>query len=817
MRYFQPAQSQYISDYTPLPLDTMYKVGQDLVDSDLAAAEAVSKAFNVTGGYRTQEAAKKLSEQYNAEAKRIADELASNTIDSKTATRRINALTNSFNTSEQKKLIDYDAAKSGQVQKYITSPGAERDLLMDSWVIDPTTGQRKFIPLTGNEKFEDIDREYNALAPSDTFNEMKDIFKDMLPKTFGNKQTREYLSRMGISENDFKNAEILGDGVFKVKTVNGTQTVKLTPSMVRQQLEDWVDANWDNTDKNHFHYNRKAGNFKTKKDWVDHLTKTFVGEVDNSVTETENSFDYLRAPEDKDGQKKKTNVKGDDYEIKEPYATTPVTVTGNTYEYVNPINGEKESVPGAENFHNRLIETEGQIKNLVNTTAEKYKNYGVTVDTDENGDSYLKYDGNDNITISKLADENIKIKQIQIDQKQNERLFMNAVDRVRDTYANFDPRKIDPNALKEASEELYEGVTESWYQIKYNVPNELIDAAEKLYEEDPINFKNNLENWIVKNNNVNKYFENLSNNDIVKKSFEKANEILFEKDKALGLFNQIIKEEYDGTLYNDQTLLRLSSTEPSGSGGLKQVIKGNFYSVNDREAYIQNAAKNESLKEFWNKYDTDSKYKTIVDAAIEDQSYLRFDYNENKFVVHVRVPNYDSTKANFEIEIQSPLNQALMETYANEHGYDSQFLKMAAEKSYSQSLKESNGLFGELKGEGINIKTQTVTTDRTIKDTNGDIELKEGNTVFTLPDEIGVLFKASLRNKLHLFHNDMNEAKLLMNPKNPEEVQEEGRKKYNDIMSNLNKYGMQAIKNQNAYQQFSFKRRFHDVLNPGKK
>jgi hypothetical protein len=772
MRYFQPAQSQYISDYTPLPLDTMYKVGQDLVSSDQAAADALasaSKAFNITGGYRSQEAAKKLSEQYNAEASRIADELASNTIDSKTAARRINTLTNSFNTSEQKKLIDYDAAKSAQVQKYITAPGAEKDLLMDAYVLDPETGQRRFTPLTGIEKFEDIDRGYNALLPSDAYKELQPMFKDIAPQILENESSyNRFVTENGnLTKEQLQAAEILGPGVIKVLTEKGAKQIRLTDDMVRNQVRDYVDANFDRTDMNHFLYGRKRGDFNTKKDWEDFIVKQFVGNKDDSSTSSKSNTDIILSKND--SGRKGSHPKGDDF-VSNPLATSTVTVTGNSFEYVNPISGVKESVPNATDFYKKLVKTDDDIKTEINRVKDNFIEVvgGVYSNIDSSGHTYLTYDGPDNIIASKVNDENLRLKTIQIDQSLNERLYLNAVDAVRAAgYKNFDPSKI--NITDEDKERARVKATKT-DKSAYGMPNvgrTYID--EKIY-----------------------------------------NEELYKGKKDVELFNKLIAEQYDGIMYNDQTMIPLGDSSTDKSGKSQQVIEGIFNDVAGRTKYVNNAVDNKGLDEFWSKYDEDPKYKAVVDKAIKDQSYIRFEYPNNQFVYHVRVPNFDKSKSNYEIEIQSPENQALMETYANEHGYDSNFLAMGAKKQYSESLKQSNGLYGKMKGSDFDLDTELITTPITVKDINGDKQLKQGDTIFTLSDIPNVVFKPTLRNKLHLFHNDINEAKALMKSTNPE-VKKEGEDKYNLVMRNLGAYGIETINNEGLYKAHNKTRRFRNL------
>ena len=68
MRYFNASSQPYVSDFVPQNLDLIYKMQQDMVNEDNAAALDLEKnkvAFNIQAGPGTQLATQQLNQLYN--------------------------------------------------------------------------------------------------------------------------------------------------------------------------------------------------------------------------------------------------------------------------------------------------------------------------------------------------------------------------------------------------------------------------------------------------------------------------------------------------------------------------------------------------------------------------------------------------------------------------------------------------------------------------------------------------------------------------------------------------------------------------------
>ena len=268
MRFFKPESKEYISDFVPQDINAIYKMKQNL-DADAEKTEtaiAVSQnAFNLKPGEMTGPLANNLNKMYQGESQKIADNYYSGNIDESTARVQIAKLTNHFNNNPEVQTVQYDNELIPVASALKANP-----LFVDYGISegkDPQTGNWK--PVQKSMTRAELQEAYKTYFPGDGFKELTPVLNSIMPDVLEGNTTIE-----GYEEGK---TTALGQGLYNVKTATGYKTVKLDEAKVRREIHDWVNANWERNNYEHYVYGRKRGDFQKPIDWENYIVNQFVG------------------------------------------------------------------------------------------------------------------------------------------------------------------------------------------------------------------------------------------------------------------------------------------------------------------------------------------------------------------------------------------------------------------------------------------------------------------------------------------------------------------------------------------------------------
>jgi hypothetical protein len=288
MRYFNASSQPYISDFVPQDMNFIYKMQQDLIKEDEAANLDLEKnkvAFNLPGGPGTQEAAQKLSQQYNDETNKIASELASGNLKARDASLRAKTLLYHFATNPEVLQVKKDAAYNDQVNKALGDSGFQQMGIMDAY--DKKTGAIK--QLTGIVNDSELAQRYGVTLPGDTFKDYKDNFdaiKPIITKTYNNP---EYITTL----------DELGN--LHTKSISSGDNVETkTKEQVKKELAEYILKDPNALNKPSIIYNRKKaqqeGREYTNQNALDDITNAFLGQYTKKEEWIKEGADKITKP-----------------------------------------------------------------------------------------------------------------------------------------------------------------------------------------------------------------------------------------------------------------------------------------------------------------------------------------------------------------------------------------------------------------------------------------------------------------------------------------------------------------------------------------
>lgn len=399
MRYFNATSQPYVSDFVPQNLDLIYKMQQDMVNEDKAAALDLEKnkvAFNIQAGPGTQLAGQQLNQLYNTESNKIAAELASGKLSGRDAALRAKTLLYHFATNPEVKQVQKDAAYNEQVNKALADSQFQQMGIMDAY--DRNTGKIK--QLTGIVDDSELAQRYGVTLPGDTFKEHKDLFdavKPQITKYYNdpNYETtvdesgnlRTYLIATG-EEKEFKSRDQVKQALseYILKDPNALNKPSLIYNKKRHEL-NFPGSKYNPQDALEDVANAFVGSYSTSKD-IQQIKSAGKGSSKGSGPGSGSSSDDLpndiynmleNLEKSKDGSSSIDNytaasVLGGTYDKKEGYSiihvdsetptflATPRTLTG--------LNNDQENVELS-----KAIPYQIKINNLKNKAKEVLEDY----------------------------------------------------------------------------------------------------------------------------------------------------------------------------------------------------------------------------------------------------------------------------------------------------------------------------------------------------------------------------------------------------------------------------------------------------------
>jgi len=817
MRYFQPKEYQYVSQYTPDMAAMDYQKGQDLLKQEDAFntnLNDVKKKFTLSKGqYTSQRLVDEANNAINTNLNKITQDLYSNKISAREANNQINNVATYFNSDPGIQAIIADKALTEKEKADVASGKLNPKNSLNTygaptWSMNEGKRVKEIDDI--NELTGKLSKLYNTIDPGDPIKVAQGALKGILEKSG---------SSTFIPGKDyrFEYRDVTGKPGEKLLVAideggHETSSVGISPTQIKTAITDLVKANRNTNPDQFWEWHNR--NQSTDDEIINQLMGSYPGSFNITTDKKEeNKYQVIS-----DGSTKKGKGSSEDNPNNLPQET--VTVMNNGRNII--IGGKTLNSNNAASTTKAILDNRETISANVSKKAQEFKDSlkekdgsipDVKIDT--NNDNKLIYEGKDPLIYAQVQEFNANTAQSLIKQNQAELIAQSALDVVHDVYPNFNPLDIEGedsvNKLVEKSALPYLNSlsNETWITVPkidkskvYKTIDDLDVAKEDVLKRlETVNYliENNLENAGAGGFNiVSLYKDKLSLNNIldnINNSFKAKNILLEKLNPGYKLYSETLKKQLEGNQYRGERTMIITDESAEGEGKyLKSIITNAFSDVAKRSKDIVSSNTNDDLKEFWEKYDDDEKVKEAVQKAIQNKSRVRGDIADNEWVMHIDLGKEEGFDKPYSLEIKSPENQLQLMDYAESHGYDADYFKVMAQNNYGQTLKASDGVYGIINSyapnqNGFDLYTRTVTVPRTVD----GVKLEEGETVFTLPSQPGYLFRVnSDRNKMFLFHNDMDEAVV------KGDVQRQ-----NQILQNISAYGIEPIYNKKLADQYS--------------
>lgn len=808
MRYFQPKEYQYVSQYTPEMAAMDYQKGQDLIKQE----EAFNKDLNdlkskytlSKGQYASQGLVDKANNTIQTNLNQVTQDLYNNKIGVREANSKLATIANYFNTDPFIQGIKADKELTEKEKAQVASGKLNPKSSLNTygapiWSMDEKRRVKEIDD--PQELVNKLPFLYNTLDKGDPVKVAQEALKGILEKsgssTFvpGKDYRFEYKDVQGKP----------GEKVLVAIDEGGHEfsSVGISPTQIRQAVTDLVKSKRNSPDQFWEWHNR---NQSTDEDIINELVGSYPGAFQMTTDKKENDKVQVLGDGNKKGKKENNpdNL---------PQET--VTVMNNGRNII--IGGKDLNSSNAASTTQAILDNRNTINTNVAKKAEEFNlslkekdgsSPGINIDPDN--DNKLVYNGKDPLIYAQVQEFNANTAQSLIKQNQAELIAQSALDAVHDVYPNFNPLDI------EGEDKVNKFIEKSVLTHLNNLSQEGKIQQSKVYKtiddldvaKEDISRRIDAINYILKNNLESGYTTDplgvdltreklvLTNNlKTIDDAFKSKNQLLEKLNPGYSLYSETLKKQLEGNQYRGERTMIITDEGGEGEGKyLKSILTNAFSDVAKRSKDIVSSNTNDDLKEFWEKYDDDEKVKEAVQKAIQNKSRVRGDIADNEWVMHIDLGKEEGFDKPYSLEIKSPENQLLLMNYAENHGYDADYFRVMTENNYGQTLKASDGVYGIINSyspnnNGFELYTRTVTVPRTVD----GVRLEEGETVFTIPNKPGYLFRVnSDRNKMFLFHNDMDEA-----------IAKGNLKRQNEILQNITAYGIEPIYNKKLADQYS--------------
>jgi hypothetical protein len=819
MRYFQPKEYQYVSQYTPDMMELDYKKGQDLLKQEETFDNTLNDAkknFTLSKGlYGTQRLVDEANNAVNTNLSNITTEYNSGKISAREATNKLLNLTNTFNNDESIKALKADKALLEAEKAAVASNKLNRDKSLNSYGAPAWSTRKDRLGEIDdiNELKTKLPGLANTMDPGNALEVAQKAFKGVVH------ESGTSISNEGTNFNLHYEKDSKGNDILIATDSSGTKLHEgVSVDRLKQYVQNLVDVNKDTNPDQYWEWHRRNGS--TKEEIINELMGNYPGDWEKTVTQSKIDNKIV------DASSSKGKKGSEDNPNNLPQET--VTVSNNGRDII--IGGKTLNAANAASTTTAILNNKDNItKNVakkateIQTTMKEKDGSSPVVSVDTNNENILTYTGKDPLIYAQVQEFNANTAQSMIKQTEAELIAQSALDVVHDVYPNFNPLDIEgeakANELLEKSllpylNSLDHVVNEGWGlnlgspSIKQSKVYKTIDDIDIAKEDIKTRLKTIdyiLDNELEAGYSIDGYNLSLQKDKLVLKNalskiddaFKSKNNILEKTNPGYNLYSTTLKKQLEGSQYRGERMMIVTDEAKEGEGKyIKSIVTNAFSDRAKRSKDVISANTNDDLEDFWEKYDSDEKVKEAVDKAIQNKTYVRGDVADNEWVLHLNVGEEEGFDKPYQIEIKSPegSNQSLLMGYAESHGYDADYFRVMTENNYGQTLKASNGVYGILNSyapnqSGLNLYTRTVTTPRTVD----GVKLEEGETVFTLPERPDYLFRVnSDRSKLFLFHNDMDDA-----------ITKGNVDKQNKILANLPSYGIEPIYNPKLAKQYS--------------
>lgn len=812
MRYFQPEKYQYVSQYTPDMMELDYKKGQDLLKQEEAFDTNLSdikKNYTLSKGlYGSQRLVDEANNAIKSNLDSISADYNNNKITAREATNKLVNLSNYFNNDENIKTLKADKALLESEKALVATNKLNRDKSLNSYGA-PVWSTRK-----------------DRLGEIDDMNQLKTMLPGLAntidpgnPTEIAQKALKGILHESGT--------DLPTDGSFTIETikdVNGNNILVtkdstsgrilnegISETKLKDSLTNYVKNNKNNTDQ-YWEWHRR--NNSSDEDIINELIGNYPGTWSKIVNDPNLKITPLTSA---DGNRGSRN--SDDNPNNLPQET--VTVSNNGRDIT--IGGKTLNSDNASSTTKAILDNKDNIIKNVSKKVEEFKTTikekdGSVPDVSvmKDNENVITYNGKDPLIYAQVQEFNANTAQSMIKQTEAELIAQSALDVTHDAYPDFNPLDIKEEA--KANELLEKSILPYLNGLDHVIMGRPSIKKSKVYKtiddidiaKEDIKTRLKTIDYIIENKletgySIDGYNLSLQKDKLVltnalktiDDAFKSKNNILEKLNPGYNLYSTTLRQQLEGSQYRGERMMIVTDEAKEGEGKyIKSIVTNAFSDRAKRSKDVISANTSDDLKDFWEKYDSDEKVKEAIDKAVQNKTYVRGDIADNEWVLHLNVGKEEGLDKPYQIEIKSSelSNQNLLMSYAEKHGYDADYFRVMKENEYGQTLKASNGVYGIINSyapnkEGFNLYTRTVTTPRNVD----GVKLEEGETVFTLPDKPDYLFRVnSDRNKLFLFHNDMDKAISTNNV----ELQ-------NTILQNLSSYGIEPIYNSKLASQYS--------------
>lgn len=832
MRYFQPKEYQYVSQYTPEMAAMDYQKGQDLIKQE----EAFNKDLNdikskytlSKGQYASQGLVDKANNTIQTSLNQVTQDLYNNKIGVREANSKLATIANYFNTDPFIQGIKADKELTEKEKAQVASGKLNPKSSLNTygapiWSMDEKRRVKEIDD--PQELVNKLPFLYNTLDRGDPVKVAQEALKGILEKS-------GYSTFIPGKDYRFEYKDVQGKPGEKLLVAideggREISSVGISAPQIRQAVTDLVKSKRNSPDQFWEWHNR---NQSTDEDIINELVGSYPGSF--QMTTNKKEEDKIQYIGDGSGKGKKEELETP----KETAIQSTTTISGSKIKYLN-AEGKEYSITDPIKFQTELLNNRQVIKNKVDKFKSSLESTypGVSFDVrSENNSNYIVPIIPDNYDKSKISNINASIATI------NKNLIENGIKQiaaeralidVKTAWKNNYEKDLGPlNSIyltkaqeKEAIDDL--GLDNYKYLIG-SIQEPTHDKVVKAFK-DKINYYNQFSNKNAFIGNTDKtplmYITEL-NRGLAE--FEKNYETNIKTvNPSYKAYIELVKQATDNITYKDQTLLSLDDKPESSK--LKDLM---FENLTDPALFlknVRNADSNTDLGSLKNDL-KDPDYLKIVKERLASGAKVFYNKETNLWESYIELPNTDKNKGNHKLIIAQDLNQPFIASFAESRGFSYNYYKVLKEHDYYSSINDAG--FGMIKSNmtvdknqdniddteydyklnsnviktiGLNLVTQQVkvNTKYTDKSTGLVINLDKGNTVFEIPElpqTQGILFKTQDEQGLMRFHNDLDHA-----------VASKNEIAINSILSNINTYGIQPINNTTAYENFDRDRKLN--------
>lgn len=831
MRYFQPKEYQYVSQYTPEMAAMDYKKGQDLLKQEdefqKNLFDAKNKYHILEGTYSKKEDVDAANQHIQTNLDAVSKDFNSGKINASDATNRIGMLANYFNTNKNIQGLWNEGQNTLNIDR---KRMAENSLTNAVNGLGPNAfsfdGKNLTSKKFNKEELADLQPMlHNYIQEGDFTKFTNEVLQQLKPNIVKEDASKEGLS---ISYKTLPD----GTSIPFYTNIDGTRVTKgVLEQKVRPLIKNWIKANHDNSNLQQVLFSKflNQNDEQSKQTLEDRMVQTYTG----YFTDIEDNTRMHSTPLGGTGEGKK---KGDKEEKPKPEIAveSSTTISGSKIKYTN-AKGEEYDLKDPMKFEAALKQNKEVIKQKVTdfqtSLSKTYPGVKFNIDTENNSDYIVPVipPSTNKALIPQInaavVEANKNVIENGIKQAAAERALID----VKTVWKNQYEKDLGPinNIVLNKYEELEamndKGIDNYKYYVNVDKPN---------YEKVVTAFDQRI-----------KYFEQFTDKDTPvlgdktarmmimdlkkgKKEFETTFYNNLQKvNPAYATYTKLVQQATDNISYNNQTLLALDATPVSDQ--LKNLM---YETLTSKERFIKdvvNADSNTSIKSLSDDL-KDSNYLKIVEESIKKNAKVFYNKETNTWDSYVELPNKDSSKGNHKLIIKQD-SQAAIADYAENHGFDYNFYKLQKEHDYYSSINDAG--FGMIKSsmivddnadniadtefdyrtggvtaksaKGLNLITQQVKVNTSYidKSTNNKIPLEKGDTIFEIPElpqTQNLLFKTSNEKDLMRFHQDLDYA-----------INKNDEAAINQILSSINTYGITPINNPKAFQDFDRDRKLN--------